>query len=359
MTLPPKKTTKFILLMSLVIFASQAHCSSSGDRPPVDISLPDARQPDARSADMAVPDKSPPDQHPPDLFEPDQYTGDLFITDFGAYVPGTWKFIPAGTFLMGSALSEPCRHTLEVQHKVTLTRSFWIMTTEVTQAQFKSQMGYNPSYPWSGNRTDHPVEQVTWHEAAAYANALSTWVAKELCYTCKGPGKDVLCSEAAKYSKNKIYACPGYRLPTESEWEYAYRAGTTTAFYNGNISNGSDCFKVDLNADKIAWYCVNSGGAPPASFGWPRKVGQKAPNAWGLYDMAGNVWEWCHDILAPYPAKSVTDPVGLWTASWKYTNTRGGGFSSNACNVRAARRVAIGTSRRKNVTGFRVVRSVL
>ena len=143
-----------------------------------------------------------------------------------------------------------------------------------------------------------------------------------------------------------IYLCKGYRLPTEAEWEYAYRAGTTTAFYNGGITN---CGSKDPNLDKIGWYNQNS-----SSMTHP--VGKKAPNAWGLYDMAGNVWEWCHDWYAAYPPTSVTDPVGSSSGSSRVK--RGGSYPHSAIDARAAERTSFYPNGRFGYNGFRLCRSV-
>ncbi len=350
-----------VTVLSIVVLLSTVCCRGRGDRLPADSGPGDAGPPDAPQLDKIVlpPDQQPPDILPPDLRPPDTQRGDLYITDFGVAMPGTWKFIPAGSYVRGSPVTEPCRHKAEVQHKVTLTRSFWIMTTEVTQGQFKAVMNYNPSYPWKNKTANHPVDQVSWDEAAAYANGLSQKAGLVACYVCKGQRQAMACTDAAKYSKQKIYQCPGYRLPTDAEWEYAYRAGTTTAYYSGSSSGYCwDCTPLDGNLDKIGWYCANAGGNPPSSAGWPRAVGQKAPNAWGLYDMAGNLREWCHDVLTPYPAQAVTDPVGVATPPWIHIVVRGGSFLDSASPARAASSGGSGWAR-SWIKGFRLVRSVL
>ena len=265
--------------------------------------------------------------------------------DWGTVVPGTWTTIPGGTFQMGSPSSESCRYSNETQHQVTLTHKFEIQATEVTQGQFTSLMGYSPSY-FSSCGGSCPVEQVNWHEAAAYANALSTQKGKAACYTCTGSGKSVTCSEATAYAGAKVYTCPGYRLPTEAEWEFAYRAGTSTAFYNGGITS---CSSTDPNLDKIGWYDENSGNKT-------HPVGGKTPNAWGLYDMAGNVWEWCHDWYnSSYGSSAVTDPVGT---SGSFRVGRGGSWRGNADFARAAIRSYWYPDLRSRDLGFRLARSV-
>ena len=311
------------------------------DGPVADVSKPDAPIPDAPTpVDAGVPDLPPPDAAVPDAAQPDQAAAQ----DGGTVVKGKWTPIPGGTFQMGSPSSEKCRYSDETQHQVTLTHKFSIMSTEVTQAQFNALMGYNPSYFSSCGNTC-PVEKVNWHEAAAYANALSSQGGKAKCYTCTGSGKSVSCSEASAYAGKKVYQCPGYRLPTEAEWEYAYRAGTSTAFYNGGITS---CSSTDPNLDKIGWYWKNSSSKT-------HPVGQKTPNTWGLYDMAGNVWEWCHDWYGTYPSSSVIDPVGT---SGSYRVERGGSWYDRADFARAASRHVSSPGARYNFLGFRLARSV-
>ena len=259
-------------------------------------------------------------------------------------VPGTWVTIKAGTFKMGSPTNELCHLNNETQHDVTLTHKFEMQTTEVTQDQFFAVMGYEPwKFTTCGGTC--PVEYVRWYEAAAYANALSAKAGLTKCYTCSGSNSGVTCQETTATQGKGIYSCPGYRLPTEAEWEYAYRAGSTTAFHNGGITS---CTGKDSNLEKIGWYYENSGSTP-------HPVGKKTPNAWGLYDMAGNVWEWCHDWYTTYPTTSVTDPVGT---SGSYRVFRGGSWYDDAQSARAAYRYDDPPGSRGYYLGFRLVRSV-
>ena len=279
-------------------------------------------------------------------------------------VPGEWldvvKASATATFMMGSPAGELCRdeNYLETQHQVTLTHGFEISTTEVTQDQFKKVRGHNPSMYTEGG-ANRPVEQVNWHEAARYCNELSRVRQLDQCYSCSGSAyPELSCMTAAAYrgGPKTIYNCPGYRLPTEAEWEYAYRGGTTTAFYNGGIA---DC-DTDPGASAIAWYRYNA--AARASTAGTRMVGLKGKNPRGLYDMAGNVYEWIHDYFRQdLGSASVTDPVPTASDTGVLVDRRplrGGGWLSEAHDVRAAARARNAATFRNYDIGFRVVRTL-
>ena len=264
-----------------------------------------------------------------------------------------WITIQAGTYTMGSPTSEPCRSsTMETQHKVTLTHKFKLTATEVTQGQFKDLMGYNPSH-FAFCGSDCPVEYITWNEAAAYANALSKKQGLATCYSCSlmSPGDKTLafCDFSKIYPKEKIYTCPGYRLPTDAEWEYAYRAGTKTAYYNG-ANSAAGCWDTDTTLDKIAWY---QGNAKQTL----HLVGKKTANKWGLHDMSGNVWEFVHDgIKVNLGAAAVTDPYGD-ESQW-YKVLRGTSAFGPPNQARAAARYSMSNMNRCNTCGFRVAQTV-
>jgi formylglycine-generating enzyme required for sulfatase activity len=214
--------------------------------------------------------------------------------------------IPAGTFMMGSPGAEVGREDDEVQHKVTITRAFYLQTTPVTQGQWGRLMGDNPSRFKDGG-DECPVEKICWDEAQRFIEKL-----KEIEGTDK------------------------YRFPTEAEWEYACRAGSTERF----------CFGDDEGKlGEYAWYGGNSEKKT-------HPVGQKKANAWGLYDMHGNVWEWCQDCYGDYPVDPVTNPTG--SSSCEFRVSRGGSWFDSASNLRSAHRGWGWPDNRVNNLGFRL-----
>lgn len=232
---------------------------------------------------------------------------------------------------MGTPEDEPGRSPNETQHEVTLTRGFYLAETEVTQAQWVLVMGSNPSQ-FSGC-DDCPVEQVSWYDAVDYCNARSRQEDRRPVYAVDG--------ESVSWDQD----ANGYRLPTDAEWEYACRDGTTTPYYNGDIAE-LDC-GVEPSLTQIGWYCGNN-----TPYGL-KEVGQKIPNAWGLYDMSGSVHERCWDWYAlDYPADPVTDPVGP-DSGWGRVY-RGGGWFSYARYCRSASRFHYSPESVNPYVGFRV-----
>jgi formylglycine-generating enzyme required for sulfatase activity len=248
---------------------------------------------------------------------------------------------------MGSPDTELGRGADEVEHEVTLTRSFWMMEMEITQGQFEGKMEYNPS-SFSSCGLDCPVEQVNWYEVVAYANALSRTEGLEECYYCTGSGAAVTCEQDGRFfgADASIYDCAGYRLPTEAEWEYAARGGTTTATYNGDLTT-TDCTLSSI-LGPIGWYCGNASGRT-------HPVGEKLANGYGLHDMLGNVWEWCHDWNAAYPGGAETDPTAPPSGSARVL--RGGSWVDYARGARAADRHDSSPGTRIRYRGARFVRS--
>jgi formylglycine-generating enzyme required for sulfatase activity len=229
--------------------------------------------------------------------------------------------IKPGKFLMGSPKEEPDRFDNEVQHEVAITKPYYLGVYEVTQGQWVKVMGKNPS--WSSadgggkdtvkgqDTSNFPVESISWNDAAAFCSKLS---------------------ELAEEKK----AGRVYRLPTEAEWEYACRAGTKTAFYFG-----SD----EKQLGDYTWHFANAGGKPHA-------VGQKKANAWGLYDMYGNVWEWCQDWYGEYDTNQSVDPKGPKEGSNRVR--RGGCWRLAPGYFRSAYRDWGDPSYRDDYLGFRL-----
>ena len=226
------------------------------------------------------------------------------VFDLGNKVTMKLALIPAGKFTMGSPAGEKDRFKEEgPQHEVTISKPFYMGVYTVTQAQWQAVMGttvsqqrdkVNKDLELLGDGEDHPMCYVNWNEAAQFCTALS-----------KKTGKTV-------------------RLPTEAQWEYACRAGSKTRF-----SYGDDDDYAKLG--DYAWYVKNRDGKN-------HPVGQKKPNDWGLYDMYGNVWQWCADWFASYTNASTTDPAGPASGSWRVL--RGCGSASDPRYCRSAYRSA-------------------
>jgi formylglycine-generating enzyme required for sulfatase activity len=215
--------------------------------------------------------------------------------------------IPGGTFEMGCSLGDSeCNDSEIPRHPITIS-AFKMSTYEITQGQWEAVMGLNPSaFPGCGD--DCPVESVSWNAVQVFIDELNSLTSKN------------------------------YRLPTEAEWEYAARAGTTTKWYCGD--DGS-CL------DDIAWYQDNSGDQT-------HLVGQKDPNAWGLYDMSGNVWEWCSDWYDEdyYSSSPDTDPQGPDSGSKRVI--RGGSWMGPAMWCRSSVRGSLPPLDSYTYTGFRL-----
>jgi formylglycine-generating enzyme required for sulfatase activity len=290
--------------------------------------------------------------------------------------PSGFVYIAPGSFTMGSPSNEEGRSDDETQHSVTLTRGFYLQTTEVTQGEWQRVMGNNPSfYPTCGSSC--PVDRVSWWDAVAYANVRSRSEGLQECYVLSGcsgvAGSGAVTGDNAPrygtgdYTCSSVsfsgLGCTGYRLPTESEWEYAARAGTSGPAYVSGTLHGSQC-SPNAALARIAWFNVNS------LVSWesnsvatvcssterrgPQPVARLQANAWGLQDMLGNVWEWTQDWYGNY-AGSVTDPAG--PSSGSHRVARGGSCFNYASFVRAAIRDYVDPAYRGGNLGFRLARS--
>jgi formylglycine-generating enzyme required for sulfatase activity len=251
--------------------------------------------------------------------------------------PSALAWIPPGTFIMGSPVTEVGQNPDETQHTVTLSRGFYIGKYLVTQSDFLTVLGKNPSCYSSSNLlyTDdlsRPVEQVSWNDAQTYCTQLTQ----------------------AEQVAGHLPTGWVYRLPTESEWEYACRAGTITAFYFGNaiydgMANFSSYYEYDASIGDIP------DPNPSGYVGMTLAVGSYSPpNPWGLFDPHGNVGEWCQDWYGTYPAGPVTDPQGAASGSARVF--RGGAWNYVGLYCRsAARSSAAPATTKRNSIGFRVV----
>jgi formylglycine-generating enzyme required for sulfatase activity len=258
-------------------------------------------------------------------------TGHRFYRATVVAAPTNLVFIPPGTFRMGSPSNEVDRVDDEgPQTAVTISRGFWMGKYEVTQGEYLAMIGTNPSHfngdhsgdppPFNqdyGTELSRPVDTVSWFNATNYCGKLTQ----------------------RERAAGRIVTNSVYRLPTEAEWEYACRAWTSTRF-----SYGDDPGYTDLN--NYAWYTNNSSNVT-----YP--VGQKLPNPWGLYDMHGNIAEWCQDWYGPYPGGIALDPQGPATGSVGVL--RGGLWLRPASYCRSAWRKALSPDFLGDGAGFRVV----
>jgi formylglycine-generating enzyme required for sulfatase activity len=263
------------------------------------------------------------------------------------------RWIPPGRFFMGSPEGKDYGRAEErPQHEVIITHGYWMFDTPCTQGLWTALMGDNPSYFPDPER---PVEQVSWLEAVAFAKKLNELLA----------GNQPLTNKRLVDGWERLL----FRLPTEAEWEYACRAGTRGDTYAGDLNLLGDTNAEILDA--IAWYGGNSGHKydletsmettwskdlqADEKNGGTRKVAQKAPNPWGLFDMLGNVWEWCQDWYGDYPAERVVDPTGpTWGSS---RVIRGGCWVDDEEDLHSAHRVPLDSGDLDVILGFRLVSS--
>lgn len=265
------------------------------------------------------------------LFLPANSQAEMFTNRLGM----VFIAVPAGSFTMGSPKSEPGRGRSEKLHTVVISKGFYIQETEMTQGQWKRLVGFNPSaFPECGDNC--PVDTVSWDQCMEFIRVL-----------------------------NEYEGTTKYRLPTEAEWEYACRAGTTTAFASGPLTQNA-CKPVDPALNKVGWYCANSGYKDPPDDLRPHPVKTKAPNSWGIYDMHGNVQEWCLDACKWRDI--LRGRVGTFTDTYKnnivdplstkgdHKIFRGGGWHQPPKYCRSAYRGNYKPVTRRNSLGFRIVK---
>jgi len=231
--------------------------------------------------------------------------------------------VEAGKFKMGSPSSEKERGNDERMHRVKLTQPFYLGVNEITQGQWQEVMN---SEPWKGKTfveegSDYPATHVDWNEAVKF------------------------CAELTKMERaaGRIGDSQQYRLPTEAEWEYACRAGSTT------------CFSFGDDPAKLGRYAWNNENTYDRDERYAHRVGLKKPNAWGLYDMHCNVWEWCSDWYGDYPDGRAKDPLGATAGSYRVI--RGGGWLDYPPNARSANRFKSAPDHSSSKIGLRVVLS--
>jgi formylglycine-generating enzyme required for sulfatase activity len=271
-----------------------------------------------------------------------------------APAPDRFVWINGGTFTMGSPANEVGRADWEgPQHQVTV-RSFYMGKYEVTQSEYEAVMGTNPSNFKGPNL---PVEQVSWFDAVEYCNKRSQREGLSPAYSIRGTGD----SRTVSLNRN----ANGYRLPTEAEWEYACRAGTATRFNTGNAetslagyANRADQVLKEKHPD---WLAAWKEQIPDFTivnirdgYGETAPAGSFRPNAWGLYDMHGNVWEWCWDWFGGYASGAQTDPMGATSGTNRVR--RGGSWNDGGQGLRSANRNFHTPGYRGLGIGFRLVR---
>ena len=252
---------------------------------------------------------------------------------FATLLPGNvameFVLVKAGTFLMGSPSNEPDHDIIETQHRVTLTKDYWIGKYEVTQEQYAALMGTNPAGFKKGGR--YPVGDVSWNDAMDFCRKLTK----------------------RERAAGRLPAGYEYTLPTEAQWEYAARGGHNS---RGFVYSGGN------SLNDVAWYYENAGRKrlndssgdyrqALSNGNSAHEVGTKQPNELGLYDMSGNVWEWCRDWFDFYSGDA-TDPKGSATVSNRVF--RGGSWSDYAWGCRVAYRFSLDPSYRNSDLGFRV-----
>ena len=275
----------------------------------------------------------------------------LIVSGLAAQQSNNMVRINGGTFTMGSPANERGRYDDEIQHQVTVS-SFYMGKYQVTQKEYREVMGVNPSV-FKGDNL--PVENVTWFDAVEYCNKLSQKEGLTPVYTITGrtpaAGYPITAATVTANWNNN-----GYRLPTEAEWEYACRAGTTTRYWSGNDetslagkANVADLTLKEIFGDDLEyWVNIRDG------FAGTSPVGSFSANPWGLYDMHGNVFEWCWDWYGYYANEAQINPRGAVSGVCRVI--RGGSWSYDGQYLRSAYRGVDDPDGRDDGLGFRLVR---
>jgi len=356
----------------------------------VDATKKDATKPDLAKLDSALPDGPSPDiagcnksgkvDNPGEECDGKDFAGETCITqgfDYGdltctackivttSCIKHEWKLVPAGTFNSGSVGGDTCYPGVKGDYrneniiKVKLTRPFWISAKEVTVGQYKAVMNASPSANTSCG-SNCPVENVTWAEAAAYCNALSKAQGLEECYACTGTvgSNNMSCPSASGFKGGDFYKCAGYRLPSEVEWEKAYRTTATGGIeykmiHNGNMP-GTDCTN-----SKGSYILSKIGHNKPYS-STKKPVGKLTPNGMGIYDMSGNVYEWIQDWhminrQKAWGSNLLTDIIHN-PAKVSYRGLRGGSYKVPPWRCRASHRWWMYPTTKASDVGFRCVK---
>jgi formylglycine-generating enzyme required for sulfatase activity len=310
-------------------------------------------------------------------------TGDKFCDGTSCITnpcPSGFILIPAWTFTMGSAWREPGSETGgadESHHQVTITKPFCMAEAELTNAQWLAITGKNPSYFATAGDTI-PVQNISWFDAVAFCNMKSTADGLTPCYELTGEtgtfsggcvAGQIQCGGDFGYETvTRVESCTGYRLPTEAEWELAARAGVSTD--PSKYEHLTEWLILKCQADiadikDVAWYCGNAAATYDTAYDchdWspletcgPQPVKGKTPNAWGLYDMLGNVFEFCQDYYSPFDLADAVDP--LLDAPGYNRIIRGGSWSAVAAFARFGSRTAVSPGDRGDI-GLRLVMAV-
>ncbi|MBP7479147.1 MAG: SUMF1/EgtB/PvdO family nonheme iron enzyme [Spirochaetaceae bacterium] len=270
----------------------------------------------------------------------------IFFTSCEKILP-RFVVVEGGTFSMGNDSGDPDEKPV---HNVTLT-SFYMSRYEVTQEEWIAVMGSNSSSFTNNpankeNQLSRPVEQVSWYDAILYCNTRSSKEGLTPCYSLNGTTNPVMWGPSPLESRNSQWdgiscdmAANGYRLPTEAEWEYAARGGKKSKNYSYSGLN---------TIDSVAWYEDNSNQRT-------HEIGKKKANELGIYDMTGNVWEWCFDKYGEYTKNPVNNPISGFNPG-KERVLRGGSWASNSWACSLTNRSTRNPTDRVNSVGFRVVK---